>query len=332
MNNQETLNKAQDLQRLKATEVVRNDYVRQQFISVYNAIWKEGGEAAYEREAMYFNQQLREKEPLRQCTGLSVFLAFIDLAVRGLSLEPGAQALCYLLPRGCCVGKDQQGRNVYERHCNLTISGYGELVLRAKAGQILHADNPVIVYEGDEFSFGERDGRKYVNYCCRLPRTSNHIVACFLKITRPDGTVDYSVMTEPDWKRLEAYSASNNSYYDPKTNQRVERANDLYNVGGQIDPGFLRAKCVKHAFKAYPKIAIGKGTQLESDVMGEDGAPAFDPYGGMADAPRDSRMDAAPAPGPQGMDSFARKPDMSAGVTVEPAAESPAGGAADDVF
>ena len=268
---------------------------------------------------MYFNNQLRDKDNLRKCTGMSVFLAFIDLAVRGLSLEPGAQALCYLLPRNYKISTPQGDR--WEARCNLTISGYGELVLRAKAGQIQYADNPVIVYEGDDFSFGEKDGRKYVNYCCRIPRTSNHIIACFLKITRCDGTVDYSVMTESDWKRLEVYSAKNNAYYDANTRQRVERANDLYNVNGQIDPGFLAAKCIKHAFKTYPKIAIGKGTQLESDVV-EQPEQDFDPYGGMADG---SDNEPQQQNEPQ---TFAPAQDMSAGVTVDPSA----GGNNDDVF
>ena len=314
MNNQETLNQAQVIQSLKASDVIRNDYVRQQFINVYNAIWKEGGEGAYEREAMYFNNQLRDSENLRKCTGMSVFFAFIDLAVRGLTLEPGAQALCYLLPRSYCTGKNAQGQNLYESRCNLTISGYGELVLRAKAGQIQYADNPVIVYEGDEFSFGEKDGRKYVNYCCRIPRQSNRIIACFLKITRPDGTVDYSVMTEQDWKRLSDYSGKANRYWDNTARRYVENPNQLYtSLDGQIDTGFLKAKCIKHAFKTYPKIAIGKGTQLESEIIEENNQPetSFDPYGGMADGD---------ALAPQEEKSFAAPADTSAGVTVAPAA------------
>lgn len=321
MNNNETLNQAQIIQSLKATDVIRNDYVRQQFINVYNAIWKDGGEGAYEREAMYFNNQLRDNNNLRECTGMSVFFSFIDLAVRGLTLEPGAQALCYLLPRNYCIGKNQQGQNVYEKRCNLTISGYGELVLRAKAGQILHADNPVIVYEGDEFAFGEKDGRKYVNYCCRIPRSSSRIIACFLKITRPDGTVDYSVMTESDWKRLSDFSAKANRYWDNNERRYVENPNQLYTSGdGQIDTGFLKAKCIKHAFKTYPKIAIGKGTQLESEVIEDNNQPetGFDPYGGM-DAGNTSHA-------PQG--GFAPAPDLSAGVVINPT--SNAGG--DDVF
>lgn len=320
MNNNETLNQAQAIQSLKSTEVIRNDYVRGQFISVYNAIWKEGGEAAYEREAMYFNNQIRDNERLRACTGMSVFFAFIDLAVRGLTLEPGSQSLCYLLPRNYCVGKNPQGGNVYEARCNLTISGYGELVLRAKAGQILHADNPVVVYEGDEFAFGEKEGRKYVNYCCRIPRSSNRIIACFLKITRPDGTVDYSVMTEADWKRLSDFSGKANRYWDNTEKRYVENPNQLYtSCDGQIDIGFLKAKCIKHAFKSYPKIAIGKGTQLESDVV-TDPQPDFDPYGGMASG--------TPQPRPEEEKTFAPAPDMSAGVTIDPAAN----GNNDDTF
>ena len=127
------------------TDVVSNDLVRQQFINVYNAVWKQGGEQVYEREANYFNKILRENANLNGCTSLSVFFAFIDLAVQGISVEPGVRAMAYLLPRNYKIGTDQQGKSVYEKRCNLTISGYGELYLRARAGQIYHADNPVVV-------------------------------------------------------------------------------------------------------------------------------------------------------------------------------------------
>ena len=92
---------AKELQQMKAIDVIRNERVRSQFISVYNSIWKEGGENVYEREAIYFNQQLRDKDELRLCSGTSIFYAFIDLAVKGITLAPGAQALCYLLTRYC---------------------------------------------------------------------------------------------------------------------------------------------------------------------------------------------------------------------------------------
>ena len=70
---------AKELQQTKAIDVIRNERVRSQFISVYNSIWKEGGENVYEREAIYFNQQLRDKDELRLCSGTSIFYAFMTL-------------------------------------------------------------------------------------------------------------------------------------------------------------------------------------------------------------------------------------------------------------
>ena len=313
---------AQELQAMKAVDVIRNKRVREQFINVYNSIWKEGGENAYEREAIYFNQQLRDKSGLRDCSGTSIFYSFIDLAVKGLTLAPGSQALCYLIPRNVKIGVDQSGKDVWEKCCNLVVSGYGELVLRVRAGQIRHADNPVIVYEGDKFEFGEVDGRKIVNYMSAFPRTSNRIIACFLKITRADGTVDYSVMTKNDWLRLKGYSDKQNTFYDSKTRQYVTKSNELYEKnGGQIDTGFLMAKCVKHAFKTYPKLQIGRGTALESDMVDNPGTSGdFDPYAGV-----DNAQTQQPQLQPE---SFAPEPDMSGGVTIDPAAQ----GSNDDTF
>ena len=316
----DTMTLAKELQSMKATDVIRNERVRNQFINVYNSIWKEGGEQVYEREAIYFNQQLRDKPSLRDCSGTSVFYAFIDLAVRGLTLAPGAQALCYLIPRSVKTGMDAQGNDIWEKACNLAISGYGELVLRKNAGQIRHADNPVIVYEGDRFEFGEQNGQKVVNYMSAFPHKSNKIVACFLKNTRADGTIDYSVMTEQDWLRLKGYSDRQNTYFDRKTQQWITKSNELYGKDGQIDTGFLMAKCVKHAFKTYPKLNIGKGTALESEIIETQQNEGFNPYGGIDEEQHQ--------PHTKQDEHFAPQPDMSAGVTINPAEQ----GDNDDTF
>lgn len=311
---------AKELQEMKATEVIRNERVRSQFISVYNSIWKEGGENVYEREAIYFNQQLRDKDELRLCSGTSIFYAFIDLAVKGITLAPDAQALCYLLTRNCKVGVDSNGKEVWEKVCSLAISGYGELALRAKVGQIRHADNPVIVYDGDSFEYGEKNGVKIVNYMSAFPRKSDRIVACFVKITRADGSIDYSVMTETDWKRLQGYSEKQNSYKDRRTGETVVKSNALYNINGQIDTGFLIAKCIKHAFKTYPKINIGKGSVMESDII-DTPQGGFDPYSGIDTTQPEPQEK-------QEEQHFAPQPDMSAGVTIDPASQ----GDNDDTF
>lgn len=250
----------EEINALKSTDIVSNDKVRDKFVQIYDTMWTPStgisGEAAYERESRNFNRLLCEKEDLRtKCTKFSIFTAFLDVAISGLSVEPGMRAQAYLLSRSVNVGKGKDGKNIYVTQCVLTVSGYGEMVLRVRCGQIRHADNPVIVYKEDGFEFGEQNGNKFVNYTCRLPHASNEIVAAFMKITRNDGTSDYAVLLPEDWKRLQGYSERQNRKWDSNARAYVNgKPNDLYvSDGGQIDKGFLIAKLIKHAFKSYPK-------------------------------------------------------------------------------
>ncbi len=300
----------EQLNSMKAFDIAKSEIVRDKFITIYDTLWGAGtGEKAYERESIYFNKILREKPELQKCTPFSLFTAFIDIAVCGLTLEQGTRALCYLLSRNANIGTRDHA--VWETRAVLTISAYGELVLRERAGQIRHADNPVLVYSGDEFSFSDRNGQKVVDYTCHLPHTGQRIIACYLRITRADGSIDYSVMTEEDWVRLAQYSARQS---------RKNIANELYGVDANgvvnIDPGFLMAKCVKHAFKTYPKVRIGRGTELQSKQVEEKeieidndlyGVEGVDPETGEV-------MDAATSqPAPFGPPAN----DVSAGVTVQ---------------
>lgn len=307
---------------LNVMQVVKDDMVRQQFVRIAGTLWPDqDAEATYEREAIYFNRLLADSQNLKNCTAVSIFIAFIDLAVCGLSLEPGVRALAYLQPRGYKTGaKDQSGKDIYEQRCTLTISGYGELIQRERAGQIRHADNPVVVYEGDGFTFSDQDGRKSVNYTLNINHDTTKPVACFLRITRADGSVDYSVMLREDWQRLAAYSGKANKKWDANTRTMVERPNELYQSGegGRIDTGFLMAKCIKHAFKTYPKVRIGKGTTYEADEP--QPRQEEDLYGlGAGETVDRETGEVRPAESEQSFDPGA---DTSAGVTVDPSANA----------
>ena len=318
----------EQLNELKPSEIVRNDKVRDKFIQIYEAMWTPStgvsGEAAYEKESRNFNRLLSEKEDIRKkCNHFSLFTSFLDVAISGLTLDPGTKAQAYLLARSIAVDSyiDERGqkKNRYETQCVLTVSGYGELLLRARVGQIRHADNPVIVYEEDGFEYGERNGQKFVNYTCRLPHTSGKIVAAFMKITRADGSVDYSVMLPEDWMRLSNYSARQNAKFNYETRKwEMGNPNALYTAAnGQIDPGFLIAKLIKHAFKTYPKARGGRATQLESQQVDEPEI-TDDIYGVTDDGQQVNMTTGEVTPKPE--ESFAPAQDTSAGVTVAPAA------------
>lgn len=301
----------EQLNSMKAFDIAKSEIVRDKFITIYDTLWGAGtGEQAYERESIYFNKILREKPELQKCTPFSLFTAFIDIAVCGLTLEQGTRALCYLIKRNTNIGTRE--RAVWEVRARLEISAYGELVLRERAGQIRHADNPVLVYSGDEFSFSDRNGQKVVNYTCHLPHNGQRIIACYLRITRADGSIDYSVMTEEDWVRLAQYSARQSS---------KNIANELYGVDANgvvnIDPGFLMAKCVKHAFKTYPKVRIGRGSVLQSQQVEEKEIEINNDLYGVDGVDPETGEVIEPAVMPRAASFGPPANDISAGVTVE---------------
>ena len=260
--------KVEELNALAPVDIVENRMVEQKFIQMYNAIHgTASGINFYEKEKFNFQKLLQEKPDLATCTKLSIFGAFLDVAVNGLSLDTAGKPHCYLIPRNVKTGyKDANGRPVYEKRVSVSVTGYGELVMRMRAGQIKYIDNPVVVYEGDTFGAELASGKKVVSYKAAIPRKSDKIIGCFIRIVRNDGTDDYQWMLQDDVKRLAAYSSRNNSYYDQATRQFVAgKANELYSSnGGQIDPGFLENKMIKHAFDAYPKVKTGKFTQFET--------------------------------------------------------------------
>lgn len=304
------------LQQLKPWEVPTNADVQNHIVTLYNQVHGEGGEAFAERESRFISRIIIDDKNKWNVTSLSVFLAYVDLAVKDLTLEPGAQAMCYLLNRSTKVPTTDKNGNVidgWENRCYLTVTGYGEILLRQRAGQIRHCDTPTVVYEGDEFSYVERGGRKEVSYGLNIKHNPANPIACFMKITRIDGTSDYAIILPEGWQRLQNYSLKQNER--GRRDKENAKANDLYfsGVGGSIDPGFLIAKCVKHAFKNYPKLPIGKGMVMEADLTEEEALPDYYSMGGG------SETQEAPQ-APQKPESFAEPADHSEGVTVDPAA------------
>lgn len=300
------------LQHLHPWDVPVDTEVQAHIVVLYNQVHGSGGEAFAERESRYLNRAIVDDKQKWQASPLSVFLAYVDLAVKDLTLEPGAQALCYLLSRNIKL-KDADNNDVWEKRVYISITGYGEILMRQRAGQIRHCDTPTVVYDGDEFSYREANGRKEVSYALNIDHNPARPIACFMKITRLDGSTDYAIILPEGWARLQAYSDRQNG----------SNKNKLYTsgVGGSIDPGFLIAKCVKHAFKSYPKLPIGKGMVMEADLPEEEVMPD---YYSLPSADAETVAEASDAADGVPMqakekESFAEPADHSSGVTVDPA-------------
>lgn len=253
------------------------DIAHDKFVEVYSQKFgAEKAEVFFEEQKNLFISEMANgsyKDFLKQASGESIYFSFLFLAINGLSIEKGSTTTCYLECKRVKIGEKQgqDGKNypVYQPNACITVTGYGEIILRQRAGQITSVDSPKVVYDCDTLRFGERDGKPFLEYEKAIPRPQgSRIIACYVRIVKKDKTTDYFVLDTDEILRLKQYSGRANKYWDKSTQQYIERPNALYGKepdGSDIDTGFLKSKTVKHAFKGYPKLSIGAGGALEAD-------------------------------------------------------------------
>jgi hypothetical protein len=244
------------------TTLVDQTPIKESFISTrmkmhHDSI--EDAEATYEREARYFKRLVSASTKLKSATGISLCSAFFEIAITGLSLQPGSKADAFIESRGTKTGEKKEGRDVYIEVAALSVSAYGELNMRIKAGQIIRMSNPIVIYEKDHFQPRTTGrGELTIDYVAEIPRTSNVIVGVWCAVYLPHNGIDFKWLLEADIKRLMEYSTPK---YQGGTANKLYTANN-----GQIDPGFLEAKCIKHAMRAYTKLKVSDNIQFEKSI------------------------------------------------------------------
>lgn len=254
---------------LPAKELLEQPKIKDSFISVLIKIHgKSEGDAEmiFEKELLYFKKALSENQRLSQCTGISLYSAFLEIATNNLSIQPGSKSEAYLESRGAKDGRDDKGNDKWIQVARFVITAYGELNMRIRAGQIIRMNNPQVIYEGDRFQPRTNEqGVLIVDYAPAIPRKTNHIIGCYVCIVLAKGQYDFKWLLEDDIQRLANYSI-------PRSGNNPQ-ANALYSSNnGQIDPGFLEAKTIKHAMRAYSKLRVSDTVSFEGDEEFE--APA----------------------------------------------------------
>lgn len=249
--------KMDQLNKLDPVRLVDDPSIKESFINTYSKIHKvseDEAESVYNREALYYRKSVSADERLKGCTKLSLYSAFLEVAVDGLSIQPGSKSEAYLEARGT---KQKDGS--YINTAWLRITAYGELNLRIRSGQIKRVFNPIVVYEGDHFQPTTNDnGELIVEYRPAIPRKSKKIIGCYVRILLPDGSSDYKWLLADDIERLKKFAETktkNGSYTNP-----------LYSSENNgIDPGFLEAKTIKHALRAYTKLRVGENVAMDDE-------------------------------------------------------------------
>ena len=270
----------EQLNSLDAVKLVENEAVSANFINTFAKIHGRSdynAQMVYEREAMYYKKALSGDAKLKDCTRLSLYSVFMELAITGLSIQPGSKSEAYLEARGTKTGGTKESP-VFSNIAYLRITAYGELNLRIMAGQIVRMYNPVVIYEGDTFQpMTNSSGELIVQYQPRIPRQSKKIIGCWVRIQLPDGSNDFKWLLEDDYDRLKKYATTktqNGSYTNP-----------LYSSeNGGIDPGFLEAKTIKHAMRAYTKLRIGENVAFDDELDATEEQDKRQPFGNQPPA------------------------------------------------
>jgi len=206
--------------------------------------------AKYEAEKFHFMKLIQDKADLQACSKLSLYGCFLDMAVNGLSFDPSMKH-AYVVSFNTNVGTKTAPK--WEKRATLMISGYGELHMRVQQRQIKYADNPILVYEGDHFQHGTKNGSVFLEHVATFPRQTDNIIACYLRIERNDGSADYKVLSIEEIQKLRKFSK------DPNSKAWTDGL-----------PGMIQAKTLKHAFRSYPKMRMGEFSQLHSNIVDED--------------------------------------------------------------
>lgn len=226
------------INKLKPMDLANDPRVHKKFVTLYKQIHgNDRGELAYQAEKFHFMKLLQEKPALQACSSISLYGAFLDVAVQGLSVDP-TKKLAYIVP--------------YGKTAQLQISGYGELQLRVDYKQVKYVDKPVIVYDCDSYEVGsDSTGKKTIHYKKQSPRPDDaKVIASFMRITRNDGSIELIDFDADDFESWRSASKQPDS-----------------GAWTKHYASMISTKTVKHSFNTYPKLKLkGQFSKLETEI------------------------------------------------------------------
>lgn len=252
---------------LAPEDIASHPHVKEKFVQILISLHKmqqPDAESIYEKELIYFKKFLADPaRKLKDCTKISLFSSFIEIAIQNLSIQDGSKSEAYLESRAMNIGTAENKKWVST--ARFVITTYGELNLRIRSGQIVRMSNPIVIYEGDIFQPRTNDrGILFIDYAPKIPRQSSKIIGAWVAIHLPGGMVDFKWLLEDDIERLMKYSI-------PKGSNSDKGPNALYkSASGGIDPGFLETKTIKHAMRAYTKLRLAGTAVIENEEIEEE--------------------------------------------------------------
>lgn len=177
----------------KPGQVMELPAVRDRWVNTYKmTTGKEDGELKFEAEKVLFMQTVSESAGLAKCTPITIYSSFILLAVSGLSLRDDQ---CYLIP--------------YKDKCGFMVGWKGRLEQLTQIPGIKHVNEPICVFDGEDFDYSIVEGEiKVAHHKPLLNTVGRDILAVYCTIEFQIGKKTYLMKREEVLAIRDKYSQS----------------------------------------------------------------------------------------------------------------------------
>lgn len=171
--------------------------VRDRWVNTYNMTsGRQDGDLKFEAEKVLFIQTVSESATLAKCTQMSIYSSFILLAVSGLSLRDDQ---AYLVP--------------YKDKCGFMVGWKGRLEQITQIPGVERVNEPICVFDGEEFEYEINEGEyKVVKHRPLLNTQGREILAVYCTIRQAGHVRTFLMKREEVLSIRDRFSASYKDY------------------------------------------------------------------------------------------------------------------------
>jgi recombinational DNA repair protein RecT len=197
------------------------------------------GHLKFENEKILLLRQISQSSGLANADKFSIYAAFIELAISGLSLLDG---ISYIIP--------------YKGKAQWQPGWKGRLEQLAQMDGVIHCNEPICIYEGEEYKISAGENL-HIDHTPRLGNEGKNIMAVYLTIRFVHGNVFYMMSREEVLKIRDNYSEPYKSYKKKMAEGKWESWMDAPMWVSSEAQAFKKTLIIR-VYNSLPKLASQK--------------------------------------------------------------------------
>jgi len=214
--------------------------VKNAWVSSYEKVTgRTDGALKFENEKILLLRQIATSSTLQNADKFSLYGAFIELAISGLSLLDG---ISYII--------------AYKGKAQWQPGWKGRLEQISQMDGVIHSNEPICIYEGEEYKISAGE-QLHIQHTPRLGNEGKNIMAVYMTIRFVHGTVFYMMSREEVLKIRDTYSEPYKAYIKKVNDKKWESWMDLP-MWVSSEPQAFKKTLIIRVYNSLPKIASQK--------------------------------------------------------------------------